>query len=100
MIYGTKIILLDDILMEQLFQPSVSKDDNKSLYQKYVFTSSRVSSQKLLGTKMDHSAVANAMAASFRKAKVSFLSKIWNFCVTSKPKNNPLYFFSLCVEKL
>ena len=35
-----------------------------------LFTSSRILPEKPTGTQMDHSAIANAMAASFRKAKV------------------------------
>ena len=38
--------------------------------QRFLFTSSRISTEKPLGQQMDHSANANAMASSFKKAKV------------------------------
>ena len=38
--------------------------------QRFLFTSSRISTEKPLGQQMDHSAIANAMASSFKKTKV------------------------------
>ena len=53
-----------------VFQQCVTKDDDKPSYLRYLFTSSRFVTEKPLGQQMDNSAIANAMAASFRKAKV------------------------------
>ena len=50
--------------------PFVPKDDQKDASQRFLFTSSRISTKKPLGQQMDHSAIANAMASSFKKAKV------------------------------
>lgn len=76
MIYGAKIILLDEIHLQQIkayidvFRQCVTKDDDKPSYLRYLFTSSRFVTEKPLGQQMNNSAIANAMAASFRKAKV------------------------------
>ena len=76
MIYGAKIILLDTILLEQVqlfiehYRPHISRDEKLPGKKRYLFTSSRILPEKPIGTQMDHSAIANAMAASFRKAKV------------------------------
>ena len=76
MIYGAKIILLDTILLEQVqlfiehYRPHISRDEKLPSKKRYLFTSSRILPEKPIGTQMDHSAIANAMAASFRKAKV------------------------------
>ena len=76
MIYGAKIILLDTILVEQVqlyiehYRPLISNDNKLANKKRYLFTSSRILPEKPLGTKMDQSAIANAMAASFHKAEV------------------------------
>lgn len=78
MIYGAKIILLDEILQKQLllfvkiFRPIITKDDHLNDMQRFLFTSSRFTTSKPLGVKMDHSAISNAMTATFWKAKVQF----------------------------
>ena len=76
MIYGAKIILISATHAEQIqlyiehLRPFVSKDDQKDESQRFLFTSSRISTEKPLGQQMDHSAIANAMASSFKKAKL------------------------------
>ena len=76
MIYGAKIISLDTILLEQVqlyiehYRPLISSDSKLSNKKRYLFTSSRIFPEKPLGSQMDHSAIANAMAASFQKAEV------------------------------
>ena len=71
MIYGAKIILLDTILPEQVqlffehYRPLISRDERIANKNRYLFTSSRILPEKPLGTQMDYSAIANAMAASF-----------------------------------
>ena len=73
---GAKIILLDTILLEQVqlyiehYRPLISTDEKIPNTRRYLFTSSRILPEKPVRTQMDHSAIANAMAASFRKAKV------------------------------
>ena len=77
MIYGAKIILLDSILNEQiknyieLFRPLVTADDHLADTKRYLFTSSRIFTNKPLGQKMDHSAISNSLTAIFKKALVS-----------------------------
>ena len=77
MIYGAKIILLDDILYEQvksfikLYRPLITDDKGKSDFQRYLFTSSRIPTNKPLGVKMNHFAISNTLTSSFKKAKVS-----------------------------
>ena len=84
MIYGAKIILLDSILYKQLkiyidrYRPLVSNDINFHDKKRYVFTSSRITTSKPLGQKMDHSAISNAMTSAFNKAKV--LGCSWVSC--------------------
>ena len=76
MIYGSKIILISATHAEQIqlyiehLHPSVSKDDQKDESQRFLFTSSRINTEKPLGQQMDHSAISNAMASSFKKAKL------------------------------
>ena len=76
MIYGAKIILLDTILLQQmkqyieLYRPLVSEDSKLYGMERYVFTSSRFTTTKPLGQKMDHSAISNGMTSSFHKANV------------------------------
>ena len=76
MIYGAKIILISTTHAEQIqlciehLRPFVSKDDQKDESQRFLLTSSRISTEKPLGQQMDHSAIANAMASSFKKAKL------------------------------
>lgn len=77
MIYGEKVILLDEILDEQLlrlfvkiFCPLITKDDHLHDCQRFPFMSSRFTTSKLLGIKLDHSAILNVMTATFKEAKV------------------------------
>ena len=78
MIYSAKVILLYGILHEQLnlfieiFCPVISDDTHLADCQRYLFTSSRLSTSKPPGTKMDQSAISNALSATFKKAKVGF----------------------------
>ena len=71
MIHGVKIILLDTILQEQVqlyiehYRPLISNDEKLPNARRYLFMSSRILPEKPLGTQMDHSAIANVMAASF-----------------------------------
>ena len=82
MLYGAKIILLDSILYEQLklyievYRPIVSNDSKLHDQNRYVFASSRITTTKPLGQKMDHSAISNAMTSAFSKAKVLVCSRI------------------------
>ena len=69
MLYGAKIILLLKLYIQNL-RPFITKDDKKHASKRFLFTSSRFSTDKPLGQQIDHSAIANAMAASFKKAKV------------------------------
>ena len=76
MIYGAKIILLDEILYQQiqifikLFRPLLAADERLASIKRYLFTSSRIPTNKPLGVKMDHSAISNALTSTFKKAKV------------------------------
>ena len=76
MLYGAKIILLSETHLQQIklyiqnLRPFITNDYKKHASQRFLFTSSRFSTDKPLGQQIDHSAIANAMAASFRKAKV------------------------------
>ena len=76
MIYGSKIILLDEILYQQiqifikLFRPLLTADERFPSIKRYLFTSSRIPTNKPLGVKMDHSAIGNALTSTFKKAKV------------------------------
>ena len=82
MLYGAKIILLDSILYEQLklyievYRPIVSNDSKLHDQNRYVLTSSRITTTKPLGQKMDHSAISNAMTSAFSKVKVLVCSRI------------------------
>ena len=66
MIYGAKMILISATHAEQIelciehLHPFVSKDDQKDTSQRFLFISSRISTEKPLGQKMDHLAIANA----------------------------------------
>lgn len=87
MIYGAKIILLDSILLDQLkivikyFREEISNDSKIFNVRRYVFTWSREKFPgKVLGTRMDHSALANAMASSFQKAKVFLVFAMSTMC--------------------
>ena len=51
-------------------RPHISSDVKLPHKRHYLFTLSRTVGEKPTGTQMDHSAIANAVAASFRKAKV------------------------------
>lgn len=65
MIYGSKVILLDEILFEQvqifikLYCPPIAADERLLSMKRYLFTSSRIPTNKPLGVKMDHSAKGN-----------------------------------------
>ena len=75
-VHGAKIILLENILLEKVqlyiehYRPLISNDSKLSNKRRYLFTSSRILPEKPLGSQMHHSAIVNAMAASFRKAEV------------------------------
>ena len=75
-IYGAKIILLDNILYQQMkqyietYRPLVIEESKLHDMKGYVFTSSRFTTTKPLGEKMDYSMISNAMTFSFRKANV------------------------------
>ena len=79
-IYGTKIIILDDILYEQvqtyikLFRPLITADEKLQDARRFLFTSSRITTSKPLGIQMNHSATANALSSSFKKAKVGIVT--------------------------
>ena len=71
-----KIIVLDDIFNEQvkiylkIFWPLVTVDEHKPSTLRYVFTPSRITTNKPLGIQMNHPAISNALPWSFKKAKV------------------------------
>ena len=71
MIYGFKVILLDEILFEQaqifikLYCPLITADEPLPSMKRYLFTSSRIPTNKPLGVKMDHSAKGNILTSTF-----------------------------------
>ena len=75
-VHGAKIILLENILLEKVqlyiehYRPLISNDSKLSNKRRYLFTSSQILPEKPLGSQMDHSAIAYAMAASIHKAEV------------------------------
>ena len=76
MIYGSKVILLDEILFEhvqifiKLFCPLITAAERLPSMKRYLFTLSRIPTNKPLGVKMDHSAKGNILTSIFKKAKV------------------------------
>ena len=79
--------MLDSILLDQLkifvkyFREEISNDSKIFNVWRYVFTSSREKfPEKALGTRMDHSAIANAVASSFQKAKVFLVFAMSTVC--------------------
>ena len=52
------------------YRPLINSDEKLANKRPYLFTSSQILPEKPLGSQVDHSAIANAMAASFQKAEV------------------------------
>ena len=71
-----KIIVLDDIFNQQvkiylkIFWTLVTVDEHKPSTLRYVFTPSRIRTNKPLRIQINHPAISNALPWSFKKAKV------------------------------